>query len=93
MDDKVKVVGKGEFAKCLLVCGTIANISKVIDVNISSSSSSSKSNTHNALKMMRKAVDKCIGFGVLHLWRKHFYHTGAGMSCKGWANGAIWVAL
>ena len=76
MDDKVKVVGKGEFAKCLLVCGTIANISKVIDVNISSSSSSSKSNTHNALKMMRKAVGKCIGFGVLHHWRKHFYHTG-----------------
>ena len=58
VDDKVKVVGKGEFAKCLLVCGTIANISKVIDVNISSSSSSSKSNTHNALKMMRKLLKK-----------------------------------
>ena len=64
-----------EFAKKLLVCCAVANIAKTVDVNFFSCSSSPKSNTYNALKMMGEDACKRIVAHVYIAWAVHFGHS------------------
>ena len=89
MDNKFKGWFNNEFAEKLLVCCAVANIAKTVDVNFFSCSSSSKSNTYNALKMMGEDVCKGVVAHVYIAWTDTLTTRGARTSRKGVAGGSV----
>ena len=95
VDNKFKGWFNNEFAEKLLVCCAVANIAKTVDVNFFSCSSSSKSNTYNALKMMGEDVCKGVVAHVYIAWTEHFDHSRSAnepQRCGGMASFWVFVA-
>jgi len=86
VDNNFKGIGNAELAKGLLVGCSVANIVKAIDVNFFSPSSSPKSNTHNALKMMGEDVCEGIATHIYVAWSKHFGYAWGGDEPR-WCGG------
>jgi len=72
VDNNFKSIRNVELAKGLLVGCSVANIVKAVDVNIFTTSSSPKSNTHNTLKMMGEDVCEGVATHIYITWTKHF---------------------